>query len=161
MARNEHDHRDFFAEAVALVRRTELAVKGNATDIIIGFRHRGALSLYFGSNLNFHFNLNKEIRRCFVGNLLYKAEERRLVSMYRRRSKEVVALVRNELSDDEQEAMLKYVLERIRGLRNAISEEQYEIKRQIPDDSDLLKAYVEWADSLDDELTVAESPNVK
>src|SRR5690606_4241518 len=97
MARQEQDREDLLKEATALVERVELAIDGMPEHVVVGFRADGCASFYFGPEPVWHFNTSQELRRAYVGGLLYKAEQGRLVSLQRNRTSGQVQLLRHEL----------------------------------------------------------------
>src|SRR6186997_1242741 len=98
MARRESEREDLLREATALVERAELTLEGSEEPIVVGFRRDGSASFFFGVDPVYQFNAACELRRAFVGGLLYKAERGRLVSLSRQRTMESVALFRAELT---------------------------------------------------------------
>ncbi len=102
MSRYEAEREDMLVEARALVDRAEYQAPGYEQPLVAGFRANGALSLFFGEDPALHWNSQGELRRAYVGGLLYKAEHGRLVALQRERTVAETTLVRHELSDDEQ-----------------------------------------------------------
>src|SRR5688572_3927720 len=120
MSRHEHDREDLMREAAALVERVELAVPGEGAPVVAGFRRDGSLSVYFGADPVYQFNSAGELRRAYVGGLLYKAERGRLVRLARQRGVEEVVLLRHELDAAETEAFVAAMQSRLAGLRECL-----------------------------------------
>jgi hypothetical protein len=159
-ARDEQPREDLLAEATALVRRVELRVAGGAEPVVIGFRRSGDGSIYFGQSLAYHFNARQELRRAFVEGLLYKAELGRLVALERCRTAHETALVRHELTPDEQVRFLHDCAARIHALRVAITCGECRPLRQVPAHEDVIAAVVAWLNDIDSSLVVARSARV-
>src|SRR5437660_8131008 len=121
MSRRESDREDLLREATALVARAELNVAGFDAPIVVGFRRDGAASFYFGAERVYQFNTARELRRAFIGGLLYKAEQGRLVSLTRERSEAAVSLFRVELDDKEAAGIVARLREQLRSLHGALA----------------------------------------
>src|SRR5687768_8047260 len=106
MSRTESDREDLLREATALVERAELQVAGLGEPIVVGFRRDGAASFFFGADPVYQFNAAGELRRAYVGGLLYKAEQGELVALRRERTPAETALVRHDLSAAESTDLL-------------------------------------------------------
>jgi hypothetical protein len=148
MARNESDREDLLREATALVERIELVTRSvdsaaslNASasePIVAGFRADGALSVFFGANPVYQFNAAGELRRAYLDGLLFKAVNRRLVSLRRERNEREVQLVRHDLSDAEQQVFLAAMSSRLNELSALIHSNEMQVTGQVPEDVDVL-----------------------
>lgn len=146
MARHESDREDLLREATALVERIELAPaeSSEAEHIVAGFRREGALSVYFGADPAYHFNPAGELRRAYIGGLLYKAQEGRLVSLDRVRTPSEVQLRSRELSHDDLQLLLSSIQERLGSFAQSICGGTMAIVGQVPTDADVLGRVVSW-----------------
>ena len=148
MARNESNREDLLREATALVERIELVPKPAdspastiaAVDepIVAGFRADGALSIFFGADAVYQFNVAGELRRAYRDGLLFKAVNHRLVSLRRERNEHEVQLVRHDLSDAEQKELLTAMSSRLRELSTLIHSNGLQVTGQVPEGVDLL-----------------------
>jgi len=161
MARHESDREDLLREATALVERAELQIPGESEPVTVGFRKDGSLSLFFGGDPVYQFNTAGELRRAFAGGLLYKAERGRLVALRRERSENEVALVRRELSDDETEAFLTAMRERLLRLGKALQSGQSQLLGQFPADAEVPVRVGNWLNALPVVLAIASRPNAR
>src|SRR5262245_33423639 len=125
MSRRESDREDLLREATALVERAEFTLADDREPIVVGFRRDGSASFYFGADPVFQFNAASELRRAFVGGLLYKAERGRLVALRRERSETELALVRSEISDEQSEALLADLKSRLSQLYAALASDSF------------------------------------
>ncbi len=117
MARHEAEREDLLADARALVDRAEYQVPGWDQLLVGGFRANGAMSLFFGEDPALHWNSQGELRRAYAGGLLYKAEQGRLVALERERTERETALIRHELTDEEQRQFVEEQKARLLTLR--------------------------------------------
>jgi len=161
MARHESDREDLLREATALVERAELKVAGFEEPIVVGFRRDGSASFYFGSDPVYQFNAALQLRRAYIGGLLYKAERGRLVSLRRERGKAAVHLVRVDLSDDEAAAMLARLQDELLRLHSAMAARRFEVTGQVPANADVVGQIGEWLAALPDKVSVAYAPNIR
>jgi hypothetical protein len=119
MPSRESDREDLLREATALVERAELKIVGHAEPIVIGFRKDGSASFFFGADPVYQFNSAGELRRAYIGGLLYKAERGHLVALRRERTATEVSLVRSELTAYETTAFLMTLGGRLTHLHKA------------------------------------------
>lgn len=161
MASQSTDREDLLREATALVERAELCVPGWEEPLIIGFRRDGSASFFLGADPVYQFNSAGELRRAYVGGLLYKAEKGRLVSLRRERSAGESALVRHELSIEETNSLLAAMQEQLGRLRDALAGGEGTILRQVPADSDVLGRIRKWLAALPQTTAIAAAPNVR
>src|SRR5439155_6767228 len=121
MSRHELDREDLLREATALVERAELNVAGFDAPIVVGFRRDGSASFYFGGERVYQFNTARELRRAYIGSLLYTAERGRLVSLTRERGEAAVSLFRVELDDSEVADIVARLRHQLLSLHGALS----------------------------------------
>ena len=161
MAQQEQDREDLFAEATALVERVELVVDGVADPVVIGFRHDGCASVYFGGDPVFHFNTRRELRRAYAGGQLYKAQRGRLISLQRKRTDQEVQLLQQELDDVGQTAFLAQCQQWLARLRESIEAGTYRIIGQVPADCDVVARAGAFLKSVSSLAAVASSPHAR
>src|SRR5688500_8421146 len=101
MAQRESNREDLMREATALIERAELVLPGAAEPVVVGFRRDGSASFFFGADPVYQFNAAGELRRAYVGGLLYKAVSRHLVALRRERTETETILLSCELSGEE------------------------------------------------------------
>ncbi len=160
MARHESQREDILREATALVERAELSVPGETEPVVIGFRRDGAVSIFYGSEPVYQFNAAGELRRAYVGSLLYKARQGGLVELNRQRSAEAVVLLSRELSPEECDTFLQQARERIAGLARDIADNSAAIQRQVPAGGSVGVRIRDWLDQMPPQLAIASSPRV-
>lgn len=161
MARHEAEREDLLAEARALVDRAEYQIPGMEQPLVGGFRANGALSLFFGEDPALHWNSQGELRRAYAGGLLYKAEQGRLVSLRRERTDTETALVRHELTDDEQQQFLGDQRARLLKLRAQFDAGQVLLLREERTSAgDLAERIRAMMHLVADQLPIALNPRV-
>ncbi len=132
MSRNEADRDDLLAEVVALTRRVELRTPSHGEPVVIGFRANGWLSIYFGSDPMYQFDESGQLRRAFVGGLLYRTQGTTLAQLRRERSASETTLLRRDLTELELVDFQRIVREAIGVLRQHLVTDQIVILRRIP-----------------------------
>jgi hypothetical protein len=159
MARDESDREDLLREATALVERVEFtsACNPGCGNIVAGFRAGGGLSIYFGQDPSYQFNLAGELRRAFVDGLLVKAECGKLVALERVRQAQEVNLVRHPLSDTQQAEFLFQMRQQLRSLTANCDVSKLTIIGQMPPGADVLGRVLAEIKRLD-AAPVAHSP---
>ena len=161
MARTEQDREDLLAEATALVERVELKLPDADDHVVVGFRHNGCVSVFFGPDPVYQFTSDDKLRRAFVGGLLIKAEAGRLISLDRQRGSGEVRLVRHVLSDKESTALRSEANGRMRLLQKLLVAGRQETIRCVPPDIDVVQRVIAWLETLPDEIQAADSPRVR
>ena len=160
MARHESDREDILGEATALVVRAEFSVPGEREPVVVGIRRGGEASVYFGGDLVYHFNSAGELRRAYVGGLLYKADRGRLVELKRERTEDAVVLLSSELASPESEAMLAEARRRIGAVGSALAAGTAAVLREVPEGSAGTRVKT-WLDYLPPRLVAASTPRVR
>jgi len=160
MSRHESDREDLLHEATALVERMEFTLADHPEPIVVGFRRDGSASFYFGADPVFQFNSAGELRRAFIGGLLYKAEDGRLVALRRERSETEVALVRFEISNEEATTLIADLCGRLSQLRAALSSGSFTLVGQIPVESDIVHRISNWLVAMP-AIAIARTPRVR
>jgi hypothetical protein len=156
------DREDLLRDATALVARIELAPPGgvDADHVVVGFRAEGAASFFFGSDPVYQFNTVDRLRSAYCDDRLIKAVRGRLVSLERVRQQGEVQLLRRELSEEKQTAILARMRNELRELAAGLDEGRYRVVGQVPAESDVLARVQAWlADH--DEIHVAATPHVQ
>jgi hypothetical protein len=168
MAREESSREDLLREATALVERIEIlphTSSSHATNtlnvghVVAGFRRDGALSIFFGDDPVYQFNAGGELRRAYCNGKLLKATRGRLVALERVRTEHEVQLVRHELSDAEEAALLTQMVNLLRDFAALANAGVFEVAGQVPPDADLLGRLKQWF-LTHDEVQIAQQPNV-
>ncbi len=159
MAREEHDREDMLAEAKNLVERASLRLPDYDEEVFVGFRREGGASFYFGPLRAYHLTSIGQLRRAFVGGLLYKAEEERLVSLRRQRTECAVELLRHELSDTEQRMFLDEMQRHLNTLRDALASGNFAVVGQVPRGADVVERTGDWFERFAGKVVVARSPH--
>lgn len=161
MARDAHDREDLLRDARGLSPRVELVVgRGSeAFALFAGFRGE-SLSLYFGQDRVYHFNDRGELRRAYLDELLFKAEQGRLLAMSRERSASEVSLVSRELSADEAAALLDELKGRLCALSEKLAAGAYDLVGEEPSGSDAVGRLNGWLGARGEEIRIATSPRV-
>jgi hypothetical protein len=160
MARHESDREDILREATALLERAELAVPGESEPVVMGFRRDGSASIFFGGDAVYQFNSAGELRRAYVGGLLYKAQHGRLAELTRQRSDDAVVLLSRELLPDECATFLQQVHDRLAGLTRALADNTAALQRQVPPEGNVSGRIRNWLVQMRPQLVVARSPRV-
>lgn len=160
MARQEHDREDLLREATALVERAELQIPSWNESIVAGFRRDGSFSVYFGGDPVYQFNSAGELRRAFVDGLMYKAEQGQLASLRREQEAGHTTLIRQQLSGDEQTALLTSAQHALEELRMALQQHRFAVVGQIPTESNVAQHILRWLVQLPVSLPIASRPNV-
>ncbi|HKD37350.1 MAG TPA: hypothetical protein VKB78_11135 [Pirellulales bacterium] len=158
MARQEHDREDLLAEATALVDRVELQIDGNDETIIVGLRPNGAAAIYFGEDFAYQFNADRQLRRAFLDDRLYKADGGRLAALRRERTPGEVQLLRHDLSSAETAAFLERMSNLIGNLRNELLSGRTRILRQVSATGDAVAQISQWIRLLPEQIEIAKSP---
>jgi hypothetical protein len=139
MASEQHDREDLLREATALVERVELQVADHCDSIIVGFRRDASASVFFGADPVYHFNSTGELRRAFWNDRLYKAEQKRLVSLRRERTQSATQLVRRELTEAEQSEFRSEMRRRLLELIESVAGGHFRVVGQVPNDADVVR----------------------
>lgn len=160
MARHEHDREDLMVEATALVERVEVSAASRGDSIILGVRRDGCLSAYLRGDEAYHFNSASELRRAYKDGRLIKAEQGKLVSLTRHRTNGEVQLLRRELADDEQTALLQNLANVLRALSEASSNGSVTILRCVPEELPAHERIEAWLAPLG-QIAVASEPHAR
>lgn len=141
MARQESDREDLFTEATALVRRVELSGPGFGVPIVAGFKLDGGLSIYFGGDPVYHFDVNVRLKRAFWKGTLYRTQGDTLAELNRDRTEAATVLRRRDLPPAECEIVLSQMRQLLRALKTQIERGNMIVLRKMPaDDESLVRA---------------------
>jgi len=160
MARHEQDREDLLREATALVQRVEFQLDDSSEAIVVGFRRDNSGSLFVGSDRVFQFNKNNELRRGYWNGKLVKAEKGRLVELIRVRTATEVQLRRRDFDAEETNSYLQLLRDSIQQILSAFAQHKCTIVGQVPSDADVLSAVADWLNALEDDIRIADVPNV-
>lgn len=161
MVREEADREDLMAEATALVERAELSLPGSPENVVVGFRRDGSWSVFFGADPVYQFNSAGELRRAYVGGLLFKADRGRLVSLRRQRADGEVQLLQHRLSDGEMGEFLRQATERLTALADSLRDSAYNLVAVISADADVTGKSLSFVDAIRNPPTIAASPRTR
>ena len=158
MSREERDRENLLAEAKALVERISLSIAGHDEPVVVGFRRDGSASFYFSADRVYQFTSAGKLRRAFVGDLLFKAEQRQLVSLRRERHAQAVELIRHVLDSSATAAFMTEMRSHLHALHHALSKAKFKLIGQVPPEVDLIARIRCWLDEFADASEVARSP---
>ena len=158
---HEGQREDLIRTATALVERVELAIDGFPDLLVIGFRRDGAASLFVGEDPVYQFNARGELRRAFQAGKLVKAESGRLVELTRQRADNRVDMLRQELTDLQQDQFLSQLRQTLDKLHRALQQNQYRVTGQVPADQDVVRQASQWIEGLADTIPIAEVANAR
>jgi hypothetical protein len=164
MSRHESDREDLLREATALVERVELRISGEKDSVVAGFRRDGAASFFFGADPVYQFNAARELRRAFVGGLLYKTDGGRLVEMRRERTAEAVELHSRPLDEQETVTFLTQAEAALDRLKSALATSQFEVVGQVSHDTsspDVAAKVSAWLASWPGKILLAQTSRLR
>jgi hypothetical protein len=161
MARHEQDREDLLTEAKNLVERASLQVSRSAgsvpQEVVVGFRRDGSLAIYLAADRVYQFTSTGQLRRAYLGELLYKADGGTLVSMVRVRTEHAVELVSQSLESAAQSQFLAEMRAYLDYLQSRLSSGDYELIGQVPTEGNVLARVVAWLDRHAATISVADS----
>jgi hypothetical protein len=161
MSRQESPREDLLREATALVERAELTIPGCDEPVVVGFRRDESASFFFGEDAVYQFNAAGELRRAYVGGLLYKAEAGNLVALHRERTATETTLVRHELTPAETASFLEAAQRFLIELQTALSTGNHQLLRAVPPRADVPRRIAAWLQKLPAPILLASRPNVE
>lgn len=161
MSRQESDREDLLREATALVERVELRLADQPDSIVAGFRRDGSASFFFGQSPVYQFNSRRELRRAYVGGLLYKVDSGKLVEMRRERTATAVELRSRSLSSEEATQFLLVTEKWLSTLRDALTAGNAEVLGQVPSDKDVAARVIAWLQELPREIVLAKTSRLQ
>jgi hypothetical protein len=163
MAQQEHDREDLLAEAKNLVQRASLKFNPGLLDAepaeaVVGFRRDGSLAIYFAADRVYQFTSGGQLRRAYLGELLYKAEQGGLFSLQRVRSEHAVELISRPLDSQAQAAFLTEMHAHLNELLRRVQASSFELIGQVPAEEDAIARVVTWLEQHLPNVSVASSP---
>jgi len=161
MSRQESEREDLLREATALVERVELRLTEQPESIVAGFRRDGSASFFFGQSPVYQFNSRRELRRAYVGGLLYKVDSGKLVEMRRERTATAVELRSRSLSSEEGTQFLLVTEKWLSTLRDALTAGNAEVLGQVPSDKDVAARVIDWLQELPREIVLAKTSRLQ
>jgi hypothetical protein len=163
MAQQEHDREDLLAEARNLVQRASLKfdpglVAAEPTVIVAGFRRDGSLAIYFAADRVYQFTSAGQLRRAYLGELLYRAEQGSLVSLQRVRSEHAVELISRPLDSQALAEFLAEMLGYLNELLRRMQASNFELIGQVPAEENVVARVADWLALHLASIRVASSP---
>ena len=130
---------DLLADATALVHRAKIELPTGNDPVVFGFRKNGALSLFFDSEIAYHFNRQHQIRRVFLHDERYKAEQGQLVCVRRIPDLRNVRLHSTPVDPSQLEHILSVLDDRLRCWPELLNARNYRIIGQISSRGDIVQ----------------------
>ena len=109
----------------------------------------------------YQFNSQRQLRRAYVGGVLYKAERGRLVSLTRERTAGGLQLVRGQIDDAGQARFLSAMASHLAALGGALESGRFTIVGQVPAGADATARVREWLGQLGEAIELAASPQAR
>lgn len=161
MARQTEDREDLLRDATAFDRRISFSIEldDKPVEIFAGFRPAGAVSFYFGADPVYQFNSQNELRRAYFHGRLVKAELGRLFFWSQHRTENSLEMQREEMHDREQEVFCRNLLKNLAAVRQAISDNNFNLIGVVPEQTDVMQNLLRWLMDFS-ELKIADTPNV-
>jgi hypothetical protein len=166
MAKRTEDREDLLRDGTAMPVRARMWV--GPTEVVLGFRPAGQLSLYWGQDPVFQFNEKQQLRRVFIDAQRLAAQQGRLAVLSqpdRARQPPVdrLRLVAQPVSDSEQRRILQRAAQCLQQidltLRQAAESEAAPVLETVGASShDFAQRFRRWLDQLDGAVSVAETP---
>lgn len=132
--RNESDREDIMREATALKRRISLRVAGMPEPIVAGFRTNDYFSVFFDQDPVYQYDNQGQLRRAYLGGLLYRTQGNTLAQLKRVRTETQTVLQREDLNSDQLAGFLTTMSEFISRLLTAFENGTVTVLETIPDD---------------------------
>jgi hypothetical protein len=163
MAQQDHDREDLFAEARNLIQRASLKfdpglLVAAPAEVVVGFRRDGSLAIYFATGRVYQFTSSGQLRRAYLGELLYKAEQGSLVSLQRVRNEHAVELINRPLDSQTEAEFLAEMRAYLNALLRRLQEASFELIGQVPADMDVVGRATAWLEQHLADIKVANSP---
>jgi hypothetical protein len=157
MARTEHDREDLLRDGKQMPVRAECQIDGVA--VVIGFRKQGQVSLYFGPDTVFQFNVARELRRVFFMGKRFAAIQGKLCELTRQIQGGKVQFVSSVIDVDDELAILNVLHDGLAKVQTAF--ESPDSKWNIIEfgSEDFHKQLSHWLAAVSVNIVVAEIPN--
>lgn len=159
LAIEEHDREDLLRDGRMMPLRGEISIDG--VTVVVGFRDRGGLSLYWGADPVFQFNTRQELRRVFLNQERYAAEGGRLGLLSRDKRGGRVVFVRDEIDDAAELELRQLLMQRLARLKQAVGDSRGHWSVAEGDVDELLSRITDWFERLAEPIVVADSPNAR
>ena len=130
---------DLLADATALVHRAEIKIPPGSDPIVFGFRENGALSIFFDTEVVYHFNSRHHLRRVFLHGERYKAERGQLVCVRRIPGLRNVQLQSIPIEPPQLEHIFSVLDERLHRWHTMLNQGDYRIVNQISPGDDVVQ----------------------
>jgi hypothetical protein len=139
---------DLLRDATALVERAKIELPEIEILLVFGFRKNGALSLFFGEEIAYHFNCKNELRRAFLYGNRYKTEQRKLMRISRIPHTSNVYLKSTVLQPEETKKLLADLNERLNAVEMCLSAKHFRIVKQVSRDGGIIARFQKYIPEL-------------
>lgn len=126
MAIQEHDREDLLGEGRNMPWRGECTIGG--TQVVIGFRSQGQVSLFCGFDPVFQFNGRHELRRVYCGGIRYSAENGRLIAMTRNSRGGKIEFLSQSVDRSTEERLLRSLQSWLSLIQSAMDEGPWRVE---------------------------------
>lgn len=157
MALSEQDREDLLRDGRAMPIRGEILV--DSTVWLVGFRPQGQVSLYAGADLVLQFNVAGELRRVFVAGERLAAENGRMQRLHTLDRGQRLHLVREPLTDQEQQAIQSQLSYCLRQLETLAKQDAMPWRTEGLTEAEFRSKVLSWLDGMDSESRIAKLPN--
>lgn len=155
MARQEQDREDLLRDGRNMPLRGRCWIE--ATEVLVGFRAQGQLSLYVGPDPVFQFNSERELRRAYVDGQRYAADRGSLARLGAVTAGTRLAFQSAPLEQDVWLAMAGQIESWLDRVRAAVRHFDWQT---VGGEQDLfLNQLEEWLDRCPRPIKTAETPN--
>ena len=157
MALSELEREDLLRDGRAMPIRGEIHVDSSVW--LVGFRPQGQVSLYAGADLVFQFNVAGELRRVFVAGERLAAENGRLQRLQTRDRGQRLQLVREPLTDQEQQTVHSQLVCCLRQLESLAKQQAMPWRTEGIAEAEFRARVLCWLDDRESGSKIAKSPN--
>jgi len=157
MARQEHDREDLLRDGKQMPLRAECRIEDVV--VVIGFRDRGQVSMYFGADPVFQFNENRQLRRVFFEGKRFAAACGKLYELTRRKQDDKLQFLSTEIDEDAESVILKNLDQRLVQLQAALKMPGSHWKIVGDKPMDFLPLLSAWLKAVSASLVVADAAN--
>ncbi len=130
---------DLFTDATALVERAKLELPLGNDPAIFGFRDNGALSIFFNTEVAYHFNQKYQLRRVFLHGERYKAKQGQLVCVRRMPGIRKVRLESTPVEPPQVKYILSVLDKQLCCWEASLKEGNYRIIGQVSPDENIVE----------------------
>lgn len=157
MALDEHDREDLIREGTAMADRGECVIDN--TVVVIGFRSRGQVSLFCGTDPVFQFNERNQWRRTFWMGRRFAAENGRMVELIRPDRGGKVTLTTVMVDDGTHDQITQSLTHWLNAIGQAIANDSVEFRIEGADCGSFRQRVEKWRAKLQTPIVIADSPN--